>query len=66
MLKVLLLMVTVLIMSGCATVFGENPEVAQARQQAEHAKQVKHDRLQTEVERLRSQIKMKKSELNQL
>jgi len=66
MLKVGMLMVTMFLVSGCATIFGEDSDALQARQQVEHDKQIKHDRLQAEVERLRSQIKAKKIELQGL
>ena len=63
MLKMGILMAAVLLLSGCATLFGEDPSVLQARQQAEQAQYDKHDKLQAEAERLRSEIRSKKSEL---
>ena len=63
MLKVGVLMATLVLLPGCATLFGEDPSVVQARQQAEQAKYDKHDKLQAEAERLRSEIRSKKSEL---
>jgi len=54
------------LVSGCATFLGEDPEIAQAQQQAEFAEQGKYDQLQMEAERLRSEINVKKSELENL
>jgi len=63
MLKVGLLMAILVLVSGCASAFGEDPEVVQARQQAEQVQHAKHDKLQAEAERLRSEIRSKKVEL---
>jgi len=66
MLKIGVLMATLVLVSGCASVLGEDPNGMHAKQQAEQAKQVKHDKLQAEAERLRSEIKAKKYELKRL
>jgi len=63
MLKVGFLVTTLVLMSGCTAIFGEDPEVVKAQQQAEQAKQLKHDHLQAELERLRAEVKAKKMEL---
>ena len=63
MLKVGFLVATLVLMSGCTAVFGEDPDVVKAQRQAEQAQQLKHGHLQAELERLRSEVKVKKMEL---
>jgi hypothetical protein len=60
------MMGALILVSGCATFMGEDPEITQAQQQAEFAEQAKYDQLQIEAERLRSEINIKKSELDSL
>ncbi len=58
--------VSVLLVSGCATMGQENPGIAQTNQQMETAEQAKYDQLQMEAERLRSEIEVQKLELDHL
>ncbi len=61
--KVGVLVITLVLMSGCTAIFGEDEEVIQARQVVEDAKQAKRASLQAELERLRSEVQAKKIEL---
>jgi len=63
--KVGVLVITLVLMSGCTTIFGEDEEVIQARQLAEEANKAKRASLQAELERLRSEVQAKKIELQQ-
>jgi len=66
MLKVGILMVTLVFMSGCTAIFGEDEEVLKAQQQAEQAKEQKQVRMQAELERLRAEVRAKKIELESI